>query len=233
MKNLFSLFILLLVFSPELFSQAMGSGGRSMSMYEYNLLSRARSTEWNPAEFVGSPFYDQNFKLGKVYLNDKVVADHAMLRYNVFKEYLEFKDLEDNGTIKTIKSDPGMSFDIGNEHFILMINPLTGMLGYYKKIYEGSKYTVYSKPKKIYKEGQKAPTHLTRDILPSYLDRTEYFYQSGETFLPIKPTKSGVQKVFADHKKEIKEFIKEEDLRLKGDEFENDMKRVFVHYESL
>ena len=135
--------------------------------------------------------------------------------------------------IESIQSKPGIAFDYGNEHFSLMFNPITGLKQYFRKVYDGPVYKVYLKPIKVFKEGQKAVTHLTRDILPSYITKDTYYYQRGKVFDEVRTNRSGVRKIFPDHKKEIRDFINNKDLRFRADTFERELNEVIQYYESL
>lgn len=231
MKHIKFTLALFLVFTLQSFSQAVRNAG--LRSVQSNLISsRVVDQPWNPTEFVGSPYYDTQYKLGKVYFNDSIIADNILLRYNVHKEVIEIRGNQD-GKIETIQSKPGISFDYGNEHFSLMFNPITGMKQFFRKVYQGPEYAVYLKPIKVFKEGQKAVTHLTRDILPSYITKDTYYFQIGKKFEEIRTSRSGVRKIFPKFKDEIKEFIKEKDFRFKEDTFERELTEVIHFYESL
>ena len=206
---------------------------RGLRNLESNLItSKVVDKPWNPVDFVGSPYYDTQFKLGKVYYNDSIVVDDILLRYNVHKENIEIQG-NLGGQIKSIQSKPGISFDYGNEHFALMFNPITGLKQFFRKVYDGDEYKVYLKPIKVFKEGQKAVTHLTRDILPSYITKDTYYYQIGKKFEEIRTSRGGVRKIFPKFKNEIKEFIKEHEFRFKEETFESELIQVILYYETL
>lgn len=230
MKQNSLILLLTLSLATNLFGQA--TRNYSMSRYESNLISSVKSKPWNPTEFVGSPYYDTQFKLGKVYLNDSLIFDNILLRYNVHKELIEVRRGME-AEIENIQSKPGISFDYGDEHFSLMFNPITGLKQYFRKVYDGPVYKVYLKPIKVFKEGQKAVTHLTRDILPSYLTKDTYYYQRDKIFDEVRTNRSGVRNIFPDHKKEIRDYINNRDLRFRDERFERELNEVIQYYESL
>lgn len=230
MNRTFLVVLIASIFAVNMYGQA--AQAYKMTQYEYNMLTRVKSKPWNPTEFVGSPYYDTQFKLGKVYYKDSLVIDDILLRYNVHKENIEIRG-NLGGQIETIQSKPGISFDYGNEHFSLMFNPITGMKQFFRKVYDGQDYKVFLKPIKVFKEGQKAVTHLTRDILPSYITKDTYYYQIGKKFEEIRTSRNGVRKIFPKYRDEIKEFIKENDFRFKEENFERELTQVIVYYETL
>lgn len=231
MKKYSIAFILISFITLNSFGQMMRNQG--LRQLQSNLLTfRAAGNEWNPTDFVGSPYHDPQFKLGKVFYNDSLVIDEILLRYNVHKETIEIKG-NLGGEVKTIQSKPGISFDYGNEHFSLMFNPMTGMKQFFRKVYDGKEYKVFLKPIKVFKEGQRAVTHLTKDILPSYITKDTYYFQLGKKFEEIRTSRSGVRKIFPKFKNEIKEFIKEHEFRFKDDTFERELIQVILYYESL
>lgn len=223
--------LLFIISTTSIFAQGLrNSNLRNVS--NSFLTSKLVEKQWNPTEFIGSPYYDQQYKLGKIYYQDSLVLSDILLRYNVMKENIEITGRV-GGESETIFSKPGISFDYGDEHFQLMFNPITGMKQYFRKVYDGPIFKVFLKPLKEFKEGQKAVTHLTRDILPTYLTRDTYYYQLGKSFVEITTNRRGVRKIFPDHRNEIKEYIKEHDFRFSDDTFERELTQVIRYYENL
>lgn len=224
--------LLLLISFLALNTFAQSNRAATGSRYNYYLNTQVKKSAWNPNDFIGSPYYDNQFKLGNIYLNDSLLIKDVLLRYDVHKENLEIRSGMES-EIETIQSKPGLAFDYGDEHFSLMFNPITGMKQYFRKVYEGPIYIVYLKPIKVFKEGQKAVTHLTRDILPSYLTKDTYYFQKGKQFEEVRTSRGGVRKIFPDHRNEIKEFIKEKEFRFRDETFESELTEVIRYYETL
>ena len=224
-------FSLLILSTTAIFAQGLRNSNLRNVGNSF-LTSKLINKKWNPTDFIGSPYYDSQYKLGKVYYQDSLIISEVLLRYNVMKESIEITS-KIGGEAESIQSKPGISFDYGDEHFQLMFNPITGMKQFFRKVYDGPMYKVYLKPLKDFKEGQKAVTHLTRDIKPTYLTRDTYYYQLGKSFVEIKQNRRGVRKIFEDHRDEIKDYIKENDFRFSEDTFEWELTQVIRHYESM
>jgi hypothetical protein len=93
------------------------------------------------------------------------------------------------------------------------LNKENTKIGYLIKVYEGSKYTLYTKKSKKFMEAKIARTSLENSFPPRYVDDSKtYISISGNTPIAIKNSKKTVLKFF-NNSSGLKKFIKNEKIK--------------------
>ena len=119
------------------------------------------------------------------------------LRYNGLNDEIEIALSKDaTSTTNAVKKSESISCKIINEFFVykeyINENKFKSK-GYLIKVYEGGKYKLYIRDKKVFKEGEKAKNSLEADRPPKFIDKQTIFIQYMSD-LP-KPTKLKFKKI--------------------------------------
>jgi hypothetical protein len=89
--------------------------------------------------------------------------------------------------------------------------------GFYDRLYDGA-VKVFAKHQKIHREKLEA-----KEIIPRFDESTRYFIYKGGLYNSVK-SKGSVVQLFQDHKQEVKNFIRKNDIR-----FKNNRAAAIVH----
>ena len=119
------------------------------------------------------------FKPAKVKYFDKDLDENIFLRYNAYKDEIEFSN-----NAKTLSSDKilmknmNISCLIEDERYIytnyIDANELKKE-GYLIELFLGKKYALYEKRIKVFMEGSEAKTSLERSFDPRFVEKYKYY----------------------------------------------------------
>lgn len=159
----------------------------------------------------GSLTYDEEFHddVPLIYdiQSDRLVVDN---QYSVKKVMLVFEKVSD--------------FIIRDHHFVLLKNtPLP--VGYYERAYDG--------PSKVYVRHRKTLQSKAVDysIINLYEEKKFYYIYKNGTFYPVRG-KGSVLKLLEDKKKDLKKFIRDNNLQF-GNDKARDISRLVQYYDQL
>ena len=144
---------------------------------------------------VGSPYRNTFFEIGMIYRNKDSVKTY--LRYNGLNDEIEIALSKDaTSTTNAVKKSESISCKIINEFFVykeyINENKFKSK-GYLIKVFEGGKYNLYIRDKKVFREGEKAKNSLESARPPRFIDKQTIFIQYMSN-LP-KPTKLKFKKI--------------------------------------
>ena len=174
---------LFLLFAYSLFSQNIGSNGarsdsRINDLFEF-IKNRANKNPFSNPKVKGSEYFDNMFKPAKVKYFDKDLDENIFLRYNAYKDEIEFSN-----NAKTLSSDKilmknmNISCLIEDERYIytnyIDANELKKE-GYLIELFLGKKYALYEKRIKVFMEGSEAKTSLERSFDPRFVEKFKYY----------------------------------------------------------
>lgn len=203
------LFLFCLLASFSLSAQRLVNGSLN-DMY--------RRMENNPElkyeDYGGTPYYNENFLLGKVVVNNEE-ASH-LIRYNAYEDKVEIKIDND---IMLSKKDKSMSFIIDDEKLKLVhyIVDDVEAEGYMIALYDGKNIGIYKKVQKYIHEGKKAVNFYQQDKPSSFRLKTTYFISiNNEVAVELESSNSKRLKQF--NSKEIEKYAKKNKLKAKKDE---------------
>ena len=128
---------------------------------------------------IGSPYKNNFFQMGIIYRNNDSI--NTFLRYNGLNDEIEIGLSKDaNSSTNAVKKSELISCKIINDLFVykefIGENKFKNK-GYLIKVYDGKKYKIYVRDKKVFKEGEKAKNSLEHDRPPRFIDKQTFFIQ--------------------------------------------------------
>jgi len=193
----------------------------AQSVYNEHLIddyiSQKTVTDDHDFTYVGSPYFNEEFQKGIIYKGSLAVANNVGLRYNANKDIFEIKRkvTSKNSQAKYLVKTDDISFQIKNNRFVyISASKDNNDPGYFILLYTGENISLYKKTKKLFIAGQKAYSSLARDVQPTYKGKEILYISDGGKLTELPNSKSGKVKTFNDHNKELKQYIKENDLNI-------------------
>jgi hypothetical protein len=214
-----TLFILCFLFvSAGTISAQNGLSGSNSEQYVTN---STISTATLGKDYTGSPYAHEEFQNGTVYGTNNVLATNVALRYNVLRDEIEIKSNinASNAEARVLVKSPDVYVRILNDMYVYKVpTPDSDVSGYFLVMVEGESTSLYKKIKKKFIEGKKSINSVSSDILPMYKEIDEMYLvtEAGE-FQEMPNSRNKRINLFADHKKEVKQYIKEEKLNVSKD----------------
>ena len=214
MKKYISLLAILLISSAGLYAQSIYNLRSAIDFFETNKIMYGDSRHiLSESEVEGSPYYIDEFKKGTIYTYQKIQYNDIPLRYNIYKDEMEFQKPDDQilsiATPEIVEKAvvgedtfSNIRYEFGNKvkraYFILLI--------------EG-KLSLYMRPEVIYKKPKKAAGYI--DPEPAkFIKRPDVFYLRINQQAAVKiESKKDLLNFFNDHQKQIQDFIKENKIK--------------------
>ena len=207
-----------------------------------NLMINDNVKSVNLGNVIGTPYLDEDFVKGVIVdeKNDKNSA--AYLRYNSYNDIFEIKLDLNADDVKSLERTSNYKFILNGERYVLINSPKVinkyhyrNGNGYVVALKETENLSLYKRYFKKYEKGKKATTNYDTDK-PARLDtRTTYIFKFKDRYVTVEPHKKRILEAFTDHKKEIKNFIKENKIKFRGgtEGEESDLVTVLNFYNSL
>ena len=177
----FLYFFLLIAYS--LFSQNIGSNGvrsdsRINDLFEF-IKNRVNKDPYSNPRVKGSEYFDNAFKPAEVKYFDKDLDDNIFLRYNAYKDEIEFSNNPKKlSSDKVLMKNMNISCSIEGEKYIytkyINVNELRKE-GYLIELFLGKKYALYEKRIKVFMDGSEAKTSLERSFDPRFVEKFKYY----------------------------------------------------------
>ena len=192
-----------------------GLVGGINDLWNYNTVKRGAE------EITGNRFLFEGWNNKGLIYSEGIAYAKDQLNYNVYSD--EIAELQTQNEVFIFDKAIIDSVSISGRRF----HKLNG--SFYEVLSKGAKVTLLIKYETRIQEGQFNPTDGT--TTPSRLVQMQdhYIVMEGAPG-KFKPTKNSVLELCADHEKEMKQFIKEENLSYKKDQ---DLKRIFDFYNKL
>jgi hypothetical protein len=180
----------------------------------------------------GSQYFNENFLLGTVFINNKPVKEKYAVRYNAFKDEIEVqKENEVESLLKAVNISCSIMGQLYIYQKYLPRKSSTKKLGYLKVLLEGKTVSLLKQEYIRYKEAKPARTSLTIPIPAKFVQFENYYFLNNGEDTAIQLTKKTVLNAFNDSlKSKMKSFIKKEKIDLKK---ESDVRKLFTYYDSL
>ncbi len=226
------LFSLLFVSTSLLFNTTAQSVYNDTDINKY--ISNVPIPKVEENTYLGSPYENKDFQRGIITKNGIILSQNVALRYNANRDLFEIKKnavLKDNQA-RLLKKTDEIELKINNQKYIFLpLNQDNIKAGYFVILHKGEKASIY---KKIYMQfipGQKAYSSMAQDVAPTYKEKTTLYISNKEgEFKELPSSKGGKQKAFTNHKKEVKQYIKDNKLNLNK---ETDLIKLVKYYNSL
>jgi hypothetical protein len=193
-----------------------------------SVASRTTSTGTAAPEIKGSPFLDDNFVQGEVYVGSKRTA--VPIRYNIFQDWIEYQQagqtlvLEPSKTIEKVR--------IGDKTLVCEKFDFNGKSKYgYLTLLDTGKVTLLSKKVVKYIPVQKQRA-LDGSDEPAKYDRGPdvYFYRIGDGPLQEIDNLKSLIASFPDKQEELKQYAKKEKISVKK---EGELIQLMRYYSTL
>lgn len=208
---------------------------------EFNIHSRmidldekARAFGLTEAQYeavIDQAYANPQFTLSQIYLDNKVMKENTLARYNASEDEIEIKNNANDTQFSALAKDPNISVKIGLETYVLV--PLKGSNadgGYFNVLYKGENYDLYKKVTARFVEPKPAATSYSQPTKPSFAKNTTYYMVENGSFYELPTGKSKILSVFNKKKNEIKSFVKKNKLDVKK---EKDLAKVVEEFDRL
>ena len=221
MKYFFYFFVLgtYSILSQNIGSNGVRSDSRINDLFEL-IKNRVNKNPNNNPKVKGSEYFDKIFKPAEVKYFDKDLNENIFLRYNAYKDEIEFSN-----NPKTLSSDEilmknmNISCSIEGEKYVytnyININGLRKE-GYLIVLFIGKKYALYEKRIKVFMEGSEAKTSLERSFDPRFVEKFKYYVSKNNSEKKeIKINKKNLVDFLDLDAKNKKKIIKQNKLKFK------------------
>ena len=218
----------------SIFSQARQSSYTSVFDRTIDINQKSLAFGLTEAEFNAikdEAYANPTFVKGNIYQEDQLIKSDVLMRYNAYADEIEIKKNPTDEAYSALIKDPNIFVKIGTDIYLFV--PFEGSNekgGYFNVLSDGKMYDLYKKTKSIYREPRKARTSYERDVPPSFSKTTTYYLVKDGTFLEMPNTSSRILKMMNKKEKEMKKYIKENDLDL---DKEADLIKAVTYFDSL
>jgi hypothetical protein len=181
-----------------------------------------------PSNVQGSPYANEEFVLGKVFVNDDKPYN-GILRYNAYTDGIEMKT--EKGIITLLKRSY-LKARIGAKLYLIESYTVNGAIRktYFVELSQGKARLLLKQGKK-YVEARSASSSYTKDQPAKFEDERRYYIiTEGNPAIEIRLKSKEVLQALPDHRKEMQAFVKSNKLKMKTEE---EVIQVLNYYNSL
>jgi len=207
----------------------------AISLYDKKMLRNtsvyAGRSYYDPhAGVKGHQFFREDYwEQGRVNYNNNFY-DSIFIKYDVYKDLLIIENFNSDGFLSPIVlySPNVSSFDLMEYHFVRLEKDTISNLrkGFYNQMYRSKELQVLIKRKK-----EIVQTGAVHSIHGMFTNKDKYYIKKGEIYFQVRRKKS-IIKVLTDHKKEVKNFIKNNNYYFKTAP-DGQLVEVVKYYDSL
>lgn len=194
------------------------------------LVLQTKEGRFSSADVVGSPYLEEEFKPGKVFVYDAQKME-AFMRYNAYTSEVEIKKI--SGEPSSLLKKGYVSAIIDRRKYeILHYEDANGKVrtAYFNQLNKG-KLVLLFKPEVKLKRGKQPATSYDRKELPKYMDVSSYWFKRDDAVAQkITLRKKWVIKLVEDRREQMRIFVEDNKLNLK---LEKDVIKLFDYYNSL
>ena len=210
------------------------SAQRSTAVFMQTMERSSTETYYLPDDYIGSPYFMDEFLPGSIYENNEVVATEYYFRYNAIQDVIEVKDRPDadDSEIKILTKAPDIYVKIKNDLFFYNTGDSNAEHnGYFQVLVVGNKFNLYKKLNKVVYPAKKARNTFEKDVLATYKDKPLYYIvdQDG-TFYDVPDAKKKRVNAFGNKKADINKFIKHSNLNIAE---ERNLVKAFKYFDSF
>ncbi|HEY5746653.1 MAG TPA: hypothetical protein VIU12_11290 [Chryseolinea sp.] len=228
------LFLALNITITSLYAQALPANahgaGAGMNISDHLLIAEAKRLNGSeaPEPIDGTPYLEDDFQEGRI-ITTKGVFDAIPMRYNVEKDYVEFKQ---KGVTYILDPSPSVKkVSLPATHLVVDNYNIKGKAtaGFYVLLDSG-RLTLLMK-KKVFLRPAQAPKAIETEGRPARYEAQgdEFFYKlNGGPISEIVSVKKMLE-VLTDHQDEVKAFVSKEKISKK----EPDLIKLVAYYNQL
>jgi hypothetical protein len=185
----------------------------------------------------GTPYLFNEWRLGNIYLKDNELIKNVKIKYNIYTDDLLYLN-STSGDSLIINRSVINKFEITNnqtDDLILMekinLKPEKSDKGTFVKVLYKDSSKFILKYSKMFIPANYKGAYPTGNKYDEYTDKQQYYLITGkDNITKIRLKKKSVIKVLSDREDEIKDFIREKDLRMDN---VDDIISVLKYYDSL
>ena len=167
----------------------------------------------------GSQYYNEEFKLSDLEYFGRKMDSIGYMRYDAYNDVIEMANTPDieRSEILLLKNSDVIATINDQEYVFLEYDEkdIKNKKGYMIRLYSGDNYSLYQKKVKIFKEAEKTKAGITESQPPRYISKTDFYIQRRDQ----KPELVKISKKslinFFENQTEVKEFIKENKLKVR------------------
>lgn len=204
---------------------------QTMDTYNLNKLhEEGLKTTLSVDDIAGSPYLNDAFKPGTVYMNQNEKYEGIDLRYNIYHDQMEFHF---PGEEVQILATPEMleKVEMGDTTIVYLPYSFGKKVkkGFFIVLLDG-KASLYAKPEIFFKKGTDPAAY--QDAQPPKFERRndQYFIRVGNSEAKPADNKKDLLNAFPDHEGDIAKFIKKNKTKTNDPE---SLKQLLVFYNSL
>ncbi len=182
----------------------------------------------------GSPFIFEDWQNGAVLQNDSILYKGLSLKYDAYKDELLYLNTRNNSPMVMAKNDI-TSFTIAgsdiSSSLVFVKVPYDGKNVFMQLIYEGKKIDFLKQYIKMLREADYQGAYNADRPYDEFVEGDSYFLRlkSGK-MEKIKLNRNNIIKSFPDNQKELKSFVKQNDLKFDS---EKDVIELIKYYQTL
>ena len=168
----------------------------------------------------GSQYYNEEFQLSDLKYFGRKMESIGYMRYDAYNDVIEMADTPDieRSEILLLKNSNVIA-SINEQEYVFLLydeKDIKNKKGYMIRLFSGNNYSLYQKKAKIFKEAEKTKAGITESQPPRYISKTDFYLQTRDQ----KPKLIRISKKnlinFFENQTEVKEFIKENKLKVRG-----------------
>jgi hypothetical protein len=180
-----------------------------------------------PANVIGSPYFDDSWKFGTVYINE--TSFNRELRFNAFLDQIEMKE---KGETTSLYKRDYISAKIGEQNYLIeqyTVNSEAVRQAYFIELNKGKARLLIRKQKELLAAQEAASSYQT-DKPPRFIDKEAYFLKiDDKPAIEIKLKEKDILTLM-NREDELKSFIKSNKMKLKT---EDEVIQLLTYYNSL
>lgn len=167
----------------------------------------------------GTRYYEDEFKLSDLEYFGRKLESIGYMRYDAYNDVIEMASTPDvEGSEILLLKNSDVIATINKKEYVFLEyddEDIKNKKGYMIRLYSGNNYSLYQKKVKIFKEAEKTIAGITESQPPRYTSKTDFYIQTRDQKPElIKISKKNLINFF-ENQTEVKEFIKENKLKVR------------------
>ncbi len=223
--------LLMMFINVNLYAQTTYEILQAVDFFNINKLE---SGDWKriltESDIEGSPYLDDEFVEGSVFMTSKVQFVGLPLRYNIFNDQVEFRTKDETVQVLSVPEViEKVEFGQTTLEYSVYSNLNKIKRGFFVVLEKG-KATLYSRPRVNFEDAKKAAAYSDAKP-PRFIKRPdEYYIRLGKEPAELIARKKDLEGLFTDHEKEMLEFLNNNKINTNRPE---DLVKVVQYYNSL
>lgn len=167
----------------------------------------------------GTRYYEDEFKLSDLKYFGRKLESIGYMRYDAYNDVIEMASTPDvEGSEILLLKNSDVIATINKKEYVFLEyddEDIMNKKGYMIRLFNGNNYSLYQKKVKIFKEAEKTIAGITESQPPRYTSKTDFYIQTRDQKPElIKISKKNLINFF-ENQTEVKEFIKENKLKVR------------------